>query len=89
MRRNSMIDTPVLRQLARLGSLDDVVARQVPGGFVVIVRHGLEEEALRAQRGGARTFRRLDTVCGFLAEIGVHRFTVEATSYGAQDALRL
>jgi hypothetical protein len=84
-----MIDTPVLRQLARLGALDNVVARQVPGGFVVVVQHGLEEDELRAQRGGARTFRHLDTVCSFLGEVGIRRFTVEVADFGSQAALRL
>ncbi len=84
-----MIDTPVLRQLARLGSLEEVIARQVPGGFVVIVRNGIEEEALLAQRGGPRTFRHLDTLCSFLAQVGVLRFTVEAGNFGTQNALRI
>lgn len=83
-----MIDTPVLRQLARLGAAANVVAKQVPGGFVVVLRNGLEEEPLRAQRGGARVFRRLDTVCNFLSEVGLHTFAVELGEHRAQEALR-
>lgn len=72
-----MIDTPVLRHLARAGKLDELVAKAVPGGFVLVVRNGLEEEILRAQRGGARTFKRLDAVSSYLAELGVTRFCVD------------
>ncbi len=38
-------------------------------------------EALERQRGGTRTFALLDGIAGYLAELGVYEFGVDATGY--------
>ena len=76
-----MIDTPVLRQLARTGKTGRLVAKGVPGGFVVAVGEGLDEQLLRAQRGGARKFKRLDSVASYFHTVGVRHFEVELAQW--------
>lgn len=89
MYRFIMIDTPVLRHLAKTGKLGDLIAKQVPEGFLLLMRDGLDEDVLKAQRGGPRTFRRLDSLCSYLNQLGVEHFRVELTDYGAQELLNL
>lgn len=67
----------MLRQLLHAGKAGELVAKGVPGGFVLAMREGVTEQVLAAQRGGPRKFRRLDTVASYLAGIGGRSFTVE------------
>lgn len=53
------------------------MARGVPGGFLLAIRDGLDEQLLEAQRGHVRQFRRLETLAGFLKALGAHEFSVE------------
>lgn len=73
----SMLDTPLLRQLIHTGKAGDLVAKGVPGGFVLAMRDGLDEQVLHAQRGGARKFKRLDALAAYLQSLGAGRFAVE------------
>ena len=54
-----------------------MVAKGVPGGFVLAMREGLDEQLLEAQRGHARRFRRLEAVASYLKDLGAHEFAVE------------
>lgn len=72
-----MFDTALLRQLARSGKAGQLIAKGVPGGFVLAMREGLEDQLLEAQRGHARKFKRLEAVASFLQPLGVQEFTVE------------
>jgi len=72
-----MIDTPLLRQLVRSGKAGALVAKGVPGGFVLAMREGLDEQFLEAQRGHARKFKRLEAVASYLKELGARDFAVE------------
>jgi hypothetical protein len=82
MVHSHMIDTPLLRQLVRAGKAGDLVAKGVPGGFLLVMREGLDEQLLEAQRGHARKFKRLDTMASYLKHIGVHAFTIELDQWG-------
>lgn len=77
MSNTSTFDTPLLRQLLRTGKAGELVAKGVPGGFVLAMREGVTEQLLAAQRGGARKFKKLDTVASYLSGIGGRTFTVE------------
>lgn len=77
MNQIAIFDTAILRQLVRVGKADVLVAKGVPGGFVLAMRNGLDEQLLRAQRGGARKFKRLDALAGYLQDLGAPRFEVE------------
>ena len=72
-----MIDTRLLRQLLRVGKAGGLVVKGVPGGFLVSMRDGLDEQLLEAQRGHARKFKRLDAVASYLKSIGAGEFVVE------------
>ncbi len=72
-----IIDTPLLRQLLRSGKAGELIAKGVPGGFVLAMREGLDEQLLGAQRGHARKFRRLESVASYLKDLGAHQFTVD------------
>lgn len=79
--RYIVIDTPLLRQLLRSGKAGELVAKGVPGGFVLAMREGLDEQLLEAQRGHARRFKRLEAVASYLKELGAHDFAVELSQW--------
>lgn len=70
-------DTAVLRQLVRTGKAGRLVARGVPGGFILLMREGLDTQVLEAQRGHQRKFKRLDAIASYLADLGAEDFSVE------------
>ncbi|MGB7422461.1 MAG: hypothetical protein WA917_11395 [Comamonas sp.] len=72
-----MFDTPLLRHLLRTGKAGTLVAKGVPGGFVLAMREGLDEQLLEAQRGHARKFKRLEAVASYLKDLGARDFAVE------------
>lgn len=76
-----MITTPVLRQLAAAGATTQLSAKGVPGGFVLAIRVGLEEQLLEAQRGGVRKFRRLDALSRYVRALGLSSFDVQMTGW--------
>lgn len=71
------LTTPVLRHLVATGLAGQMVARGVPGGFMLVMKRRGSESTLAAQRGAPRLFRRLDTLAGFLKDLGVQSATVE------------
>ncbi len=72
-----MIDTPLLRQLVRSGKAGSLIAKGIDGGFVLVMREGLDEQLLEAQRGHARKFKRLESVANYLKGLGAATFSVE------------
>lgn len=86
MPHEGTIDTPVLRQLVRSGKAGTLVAQGVPGGFVLVMREGLDTQVLEAQRGHQRRFKRLDAIASYLADLGAEEFTVEIGQW-TPDAL--
>lgn len=80
-----MIDTPLLRQLIRSGKTGTLVAKGVPGGFVLAMREGLDEQLLEAQRGHARKFKRLETVASYLKDLGAREFEVELEQWAPKS----
>lgn len=76
------ITHPTLIQLVASGAVRVVVAVGQPGGWSLLVRYGLAERALAAQRSKqVRVFRKLDTLQAYLEEIGVRRFEVDAANF--------
>ena len=76
-----MINTPVLRQLIRVGKAGTLVAKGIPGGFLLLSREGVDEQFVEAQRGHARKFKRLDSVASYLMGLGAHEFRVETEQW--------
>ncbi|MBP7179316.1 MULTISPECIES: hypothetical protein [Enterobacteriaceae] len=78
------ITHPTLVQLVAAGAVRVVVAVGQPGGWTLLVRYGLAERALAAQRSKQlRVFRKLDTMVLYLQQIGVSRFEVDAAGFMA------
>lgn len=80
-----MFDTPLLRQLLRVGKAGSLVAKGVPGGFVLAMRDGLDEQLLEAQRGHARKFKRLEAVASYLKDLGARGFVVELEQWAPKS----
>jgi hypothetical protein len=75
------IDQKTLSQLVEDGA---VRAAHVVGhgsGWTIAARYGLTERFLAAKRGDVRVFRKLETLVGFLREMGINRFEVDAAGY--------
>jgi hypothetical protein len=79
------MDTPLLRQLVRTGKAGALVAKGVPGGFMLVIREGLDEQLLEAQRGHARKFKRLEAVASYLRDLGASSFSVEMDHWAPQS----
>ncbi len=79
-----MISTSVLRQMAAAGAVNRVSAQGVPGGFVLSVRVGMDEQLLAAQRGGARRFKRLDALAKYLQTVGIRIFDVDTVRWDSK-----
>ena len=76
------ITHPTLVQLVAAGAIRVVVAVGQPGGWSLLLRYGLAERALAAQRSKQlRVFRKLDTLQAYLQQIGVIRFEVDAANF--------
>ena len=73
--------------LARLVDANAVRGTHIvakPGGWGVIVRYGATESFLAATRSKeTRVFKRLDTLVGYLKEVGISRFEVDAADFDA------
>ncbi|MGL5335541.1 MAG: hypothetical protein ACRC9R_05280 [Enterovibrio sp.] len=76
------ITHPTLVQLVASGAVRVVVAVGQSNGWILLVRYGLAERALAAQRSKQlRFFRKLDTLMLYLQQIGVSRFEVDAAGF--------
>ncbi|PJG58918.1 hypothetical protein [Aeromonas cavernicola] len=76
------ITHPTLVQLVASGAVRVVVAVGQPGGWTLLIRYGLAERALAAQRSKQlRVFRKLDTLVLYLQAIGVSRFEIDAANF--------
>jgi hypothetical protein len=78
--------------LSRLVEADAVrgasVVGDAAGGWVIMVRYGMQERALAAQRSRqVRRFRKFETLVTYLRELGIAKFDVDAAHYAAQSLL--
>ena len=83
------IDHASLSKLVEAGAVRGAHVVGQRGGWAVLVRYGMHERALAAQRSRqVRLFRKFETLVGYLRDIGIAKFEVNATDYDA-DALNL
>lgn len=75
---------PILRILVATGKAGRLVARGTASGFVLLLRDGDQELTLEARRGNVRYFKKLDTLAGYLRDIGAQHFEVELGDWGDQ-----
>lgn len=75
------IDQKTLFQLVEAGA---VRAAHVVGhgnGWTLAARYGLTERFLSAKRGDVRVFRKLETLVGFLRDLGISHFEVDTAGF--------
>jgi hypothetical protein len=81
MNTDTIIHGTLLR-LIEAGAVRHALALGVPGGWLLIVKYGLIERTLAAQRSGEpRIFRKLDTLVNYLRELGIVRLDVDAANF--------
>ncbi|WP_116139707.1 hypothetical protein [Trinickia diaoshuihuensis] len=75
------IDQKTLSQLVRSGAVNAAHVEAHGSGWTVAAKCGLTQFLLLAKRGDVRVFAKLETLVGFLHEIGIDRFDVDASAF--------
>lgn len=78
------IDHQTLARLVEAGAVRDTQIIGKLGGWSVSVRYGTTLSSLAATRSKeVRVFKRLETLVGYLKEVGISRFEVDAADFDA------
>lgn len=78
------IDHTTLSRLAESGAVRSAHIVGQHGGWGVLVKCGMSERALAAQRSHQmRVFRKFETLVSYLKGVGIARFDVDAVNYDA------
>lgn len=78
------IDHTTLSRLAEAGAVRSAHIVGQKGGWGVLVKYGMTEHALAAQRSRqVRVFRKFETLVSYLKGVGISRFDVDAVNYDA------
>lgn len=84
------IDHETLQNLVDAGTAVRAEVVGQAGAWGVVIKHGRSHQTLAARRGHTRLFRRFETLAGYLREMGITAFHVDAADYeaatGAGDA---
>lgn len=76
------IDHTTLSKLAEAGVVRSAHVIGQDGGWSILVKYGMVEHALTAQRSHqVRIFRKLDTLVDYLKGVGIPRFDVDTANY--------
>lgn len=76
------IDHTTLTKLAEAGAVRSAHIVGQPGGWGILVKYGMTERALAAQRSQqVRIFRKFETLVGYLKGVGIVRFDVDAVNW--------
>jgi hypothetical protein len=80
------IDHTTLTKLAEAGAVRSAHIVGQPGGWGILVKYGMAERALAAQRSQqVRIFRKFETLVGYLKGVGIVRFDVDAVNWDADS----
>lgn len=80
------IDHTTLSRLVEAGAVRGAHIVGQSGGWAVLVKYGMTERPLAAQRSRqVRLFRKFETLVAYLKRIGIARFDVDATSYDTES----
>jgi hypothetical protein len=78
------IDHTTLLHLAEAGAVRSAHIIGQAGGWGILVKYGMTERALAAQRSHqVRIFRKFETLVSYLKGVGIARFEVDAVNYDA------
>src|ERR1035437_7036497 len=76
------IDHTTLTKLAEAGVVRSAHVIGQAGGWGILVKYGMTERALAAQRSHqVRVFRKLETLVAYLKGVGIPRFDVDSVNY--------
>ena len=78
------IDHVTLGHLVQAGAIRGADVIGCPEGWGVVVKYGMNERALAARRGAVRTFRKFETLVGYLKELGISQYQVNAANFDVQ-----
>jgi len=77
------IDHTTLSRLAEAGAVRSAHVVGQAGGWGIMVKYGMTEHALAAQRSNqVRIFRKFETLVNYLKGVGIARFDVDTANYG-------
>ena len=79
------IDHTTLERLVEAGVVRGADVIGHPGGWGVVVKYGMTERALAARRGAVRTFRKFETLVGYLKSVGISQYNVNAADFDAES----
>jgi hypothetical protein len=83
------IDHGTLSRLVEAGAVKGAHIVGQSGGWAVVVKYGMTERPLAAQRSRqVRLFKKFETLVGYLKDIGIARFDVDAANYDTTTATR-
>lgn len=77
------IDHSALEHLVETGAIHGASVVGHPGGWGIVVKCGVTERALSVRRGAVRTFRRFETLVGYLKDVGITQYHVDAANFDA------
>src|SRR5690349_13358495 len=75
------IDHRTLRSLANAGTAVGAEVVGQAGAWGLVINYGRASQTLAAARGKPRTFRRFETLAGYLKEIGITDVRVNLAEY--------
>lgn len=78
------IDHVTLEHLVEAGVVRSADVIGHAGGWGVVVKYGTTERTLAARRGAVRTFRKFETLVGYLKDIGISQYNVNAADFDAR-----
>lgn len=81
MATSETIDHQTLMRLVEAGAVHGATVIGQPGGWGVVVQYGMTERAIAAKRGPVRVWRRFETLAGYLKDMGLYRYQVDAVNY--------
>ncbi|CAM3408646.1 hypothetical protein ABLA30_20300 [Xenorhabdus nematophila] len=80
------IDHSTLYHLVEAGAVHAAHVIGTPDGWTVMVKYGLTERPLAAQRNRqVRLFKKLETLVNYLKNIGIAQFDVDASRYSSES----
>lgn len=75
------IDHATLSHLVAAGAVRGANVVGQPGGWGIVIQYEMTERVLAAKRGAVRVFRKFETLVGYLKEMGVTHYQVDASQF--------
>ncbi len=75
------IDHLSLERLVEAGAVRGAHIVGQAGGWGVVIQYGTMERTLAAKRGAARIFRKFETLVGYLKNMGITQYQVDASGF--------